>query len=76
MMSVKYCLCGPLNLHLPSLYFCYFLMFVVSFSILQVIDKKLWFFYVESQRSMSSGTIEKIFRRHLGSIFYFRADFN
>jgi hypothetical protein len=34
MMSVKYCLCGPLNLHLPSLYFCYFLMFVVSFNVL------------------------------------------
>jgi hypothetical protein len=33
-MSARYCVFGPLNLHLLNLYLCYFLMFWVSFCIL------------------------------------------
>jgi hypothetical protein len=43
LMSAKYCIFGPLNLYLLSSYLCYFLMFLVSFSVLQVIERKLWF---------------------------------
>jgi hypothetical protein len=34
LMCPKYCIFGPLNLHLLSLQFCYFLIFSVSFGVL------------------------------------------
>jgi hypothetical protein len=44
LMKANYRIFGPLNLHLLNLYLYYFIIFLVSFGVLQVFEKKMLVF--------------------------------